>query len=68
MQIWAIHISNFKNQTFFNEEIILKVIKVGIPMALQNSFIALSLIALQRVVNEFGSDFITSYTIAKELN
>ena len=51
----------------YSKEIFLKVIKVGIPMALQNSFIALSLIALQRVVNEFGSDFVTSYTLVKRI-
>ena len=51
----------------YSKEIFLKVIKVGMPMALQNSFIALSLIALQRVVNEFGSDFVTSYTLVKRI-
>ena len=47
----------------YNQEIFLKVVKIGIPIALQNSFIAISLIALQRVVNEFGSDLVTAYTI-----
>ena len=52
---------------YYNNEIFKKVIKVGIPMALQNSFIALSLIAIQRVVNGFGSDFLTAYTIVKRI-
>ena len=67
--------ANYSNSYFrlemsdfnYSREIFLKVIKVGIPMALQNSFIALSLIALQRVVNEFGADFVTSYTIVKKV-
>ena len=52
-----------KSDFNYSQEIFLKVIKVGIPIALQNSFIAISLIALQRVVNEFGSDLVTAYTI-----
>ena len=67
--------ANFSNSYFnlnlkdfyYNNEIFKKVIKVGIPMALQNSFIALSLIAIQRVVNGFGSDFVTGYTIVKRI-
>ena len=51
-----------------NSEIFSKVIKVGIPMALQNSFIALSLIAIQRVINQFGSDYVTSFTIIGRIN
>lgn len=47
----------------FSPEIFFKVVKIGIPIALQNTFIAISLIALQRVVNEFGPDLVTAYTI-----
>jgi Na+-driven multidrug efflux pump len=52
----------------FNNDIFCKVVKVGIPMALQNSFIALSLIAIQRVINPFGSDYVTSFTIIGRIN
>ena len=52
----------------YNNEIFFKVVKVGIPMALQNSFIALSLIAIQRVINQFGSDYVTSFTIIGRIN
>ena len=51
----------------FSKEIFFRIIKVGLPMALQYSFIAFSLIALQRVVNEFGSDFVSSYTLVKRI-
>ena len=52
----------------YNHDIFYKVVKVGIPMALQNSFIALSLIAIQRVINQFGSDYVTSFTIIGRIN
>ena len=52
----------------YNNDIFCKVVKVGIPMALQNSFIALSLIAIQRVINPFGSDYVTSFTIIGRIN
>ena len=52
----------------FSFDIFVKVVKVGIPMALQNSFIALSLIAIQRVINQFGSDYVTSFTIIGRIN
>ena len=57
----------FKNFIYSND-ILYKVLKVGIPMALQNSFIALSLIAIQRVINQFGSDYVTSFTIIGRIN
>lgn len=46
---FRLEISDFN----FSQEIFLKILKIGIPMALQNFFIALSLIALKRLVNEF---------------
>lgn len=52
----------------YSNDIFYKVIKLGIPMALQNSFIALSLIAIQRVINPFGSDYVTSFTIIGRIN
>ena len=63
--------SYFRLQTkdfIFSNDIFTKVIKIGIPMALQNSFIALSLIAIQRVINQFGSDYVTSFTIIGRIN
>ena len=61
--IYAIYSNSYfrlKTEDFiYNNDIFKKVIKVGIPMALQNSFIALSLIAIQRVINQFGSDYVT---------
>ena len=56
-----------KSDFIFRKEIFFKVINVGIPVAGQNSLIAFSLIALQRIVNEFGSDFVTSFTIVARI-
>lgn len=36
-------------------------------MVLQNSFIVLSIIALQRIVHEFGTDFVSSYSHVKKI-
>ena len=55
--------SDFK----FNKDIFLKVLTVGIPVAGQSSLIAFSLIVLQRVVNKFGSDFVTSFTVVTRI-
>ncbi|AEY68086.1 MATE family efflux transporter [Clostridium sp. BNL1100] len=42
--------------------IIKKCFKIGIPVALQNSMIAISLVALQSVVNGFGKVAVAAYT------
>lgn len=66
--IFAIH----KNQYFrLNKEelkphrrIILMSIKLGVPIALQNSLISISMITLQSTVNTFGANVMAAYTIA----
>ncbi len=45
------------------KEIILQSYKLGIPVALQNSMIAVSCMALQGVVNTFGATVVSAYTI-----
>ena len=45
-----------------NLDIIDKAIRLGIPLALQNALIAFSCVALQRVVNSFGSSVMAAYT------
>lgn len=42
--------------------IIHKCIRIGIPVAIQNSMIAVSLVALQSVVNGFGEVAVAAYT------
>lgn len=50
-----------------NKEIILKSIRLGIPVALQNSMIAVSIMALQGIVNSFGATVMAAYTIASRV-
>lgn len=45
------------------KDIIFQSYKLGIPVALQNSMIAVSCIALQGVVNTFGATVVSAYTI-----
>lgn len=45
------------------KEIIFQSYKLGIPVALQNSMIAVSCMALQGVVNSFGATVVSAYTI-----
>lgn len=46
-----------------NPQIIINSIKLGVPIALQNSMIAVSCMVLQGVVNTFGATIMASYTI-----
>jgi putative MATE family efflux protein len=50
-----------------NWPIINKCIRIGIPVAAQNSMIALSLVALQRVVNSFGEIAVAAYTATNRI-
>ncbi|MBQ9885564.1 MAG: MATE family efflux transporter [Lachnospiraceae bacterium] len=50
-----------------NREICSKCIRVGVPIALQTSMISVSLIILQRVVNDFGDIVVTAFTISSRV-
>jgi len=45
-----------------SHSIIIKCIKIGVPVAAQSSLIAVSLVALQSVVNGFGEIAVAAYT------
>lgn len=45
-----------------DRDLIIKCIKIGVPVSLQNSLIALSCIALQKVVNGFGEVVVSAFT------
>lgn len=51
----------------FEVELLKKTLKVGLPVGLQNAMIALSLVALQAVVNGFGPSFVTAFTIVSRI-
>lgn len=46
----------------FNRDIVQQSFRIGLPMAAQNALIALSCIALQSVVNQFGAMVMAAYT------
>lgn len=46
-----------------HKPIIIRCMKLGIPMALQNSLIAISVMVLQSVVNTFGETVMATYTV-----
>ncbi len=52
----------------FDRSIFSKSIKIGIPSGLQQSFVALGMIALYRIVNDFGTDTIAAYSVAIRIN
>ncbi len=52
-----------KEQLRPQADIIVRSFKVGVPLALQNSMIAISCMALQGVVNTFGETVMAAYTI-----
>lgn len=54
---------NFKLQ----KEIARKSLRLGVPVALQNSLIAFSLIVLQAIVNGYGAKFTTAFTIVSRI-
>lgn len=51
-----------KEDMAINKEIIIKTVRIGIPLSLQFSMIAISCMALQRVVNGFGPVAIAAFT------
>lgn len=49
------------------KDIILQTIRLGIPVALQNSMIAISMMALQGIVNSFGETVMAAYTVVSRV-
>lgn len=56
-----------KENIRINSYIIKKSCRLGIPVALQNSLIAFSLIVLQRIVNSYGAAFTTAFTVVSRI-
>ena len=51
----------------FNKVLTLRIVKIGIPLSLQFSLIAISCMALQRVVNGFGSTAMAAFTATSRI-
>ncbi len=56
-----------KEDMKFNRMITGKIIKLGIPLSLQFSLIAISCMALQRVVNSFGETAMAAFTATSRM-
>ncbi len=52
-----------KEQLRMNPQIIANSFKIGVPIAMQNSMIAVSCMVLQGVVNTFGETVMAAYTV-----
>lgn len=66
----------YKSNTYFRlsrnnfrlqGDIAKKSLRLGVPVALQNSLISISLIVLQRVVNSYGASFTTAFTVVSRI-
>ncbi len=56
-----------KDDLKFNRSISLKVLKLGIPLSLQFSLIAISCMALQKVVNSYGKTAVAAFTATSRI-
>lgn len=52
----------------FDWEIFIKSVKIGVPSGLQQTFVSLGMIALLRIVNDFGTNVIAAYTVAGRID
>lgn len=50
-----------------DKEIANKCIRLGIPVALQNSFVSISMLALQSVINSFSVNIVAAYTAVNRI-
>lgn len=58
----------FSKEDFkFNKEIFIQTTKLGVPLSLQFSLIAISCMALQRVVNTFGAVAVAAFTATSRI-
>lgn len=50
-----------------NFKLLIGCVRLGIPVALQNSMIAVSLMALQGIVNQFGANVMAAFTVVSRV-
>lgn len=56
-----------KEEYVFDKELLLGIIKYGLPAAIQNSVMSLSFILIQRFVNYFGADMTAAYSVVNKI-
>jgi putative MATE family efflux protein len=52
----------------FNREIFVKSMKIGLPTGFQQTFVAVGMLALYKVVNMFGTTVIAAYAVAMRID
>ena len=69
--IYAIKMNSYfklkKEDFVISTQMMFKTLKLGIPMSLQFALIAVSTMALQRVVNEFGTTVVAAFTATSRI-
>lgn len=53
---------------YFDRDIFKKSLKIGLPSGFQQVFVAFGMVAILRIVNDFGTDTIAAYTIAGRID
>lgn len=56
-----------KDNFILKSSIFKKSLRLGVPVALQNSLISFSLIVLQAIVNSYGANFTTAFTVVSRI-
>lgn len=54
----------YRNDTWIQKDVVLKIIRIGIPAALSTSGVSVSVMFMQRAINGYGSGVVAAYTIA----
>lgn len=57
-----------KRELRINGKILRKVIKLGLPNAVQTSAVMLGIVVLQRIINDFGDNVIAAYSVGSKIN
>lgn len=52
----------------FDRDIFRKSVRIGLPSGLQQTFVALGMLALYSIVNKFGTDTIAAYSVAGRID
>lgn len=52
----------------FDKDIFLKSLKIGIPSGLQHTFVSIGMLALYRIVNDYGTSTIAAYSVAGRID
>jgi len=52
----------------FDKEIFVKSLKIGLPTGFQQTFVAVGMLALYKVVNMFGTSVIAAYSVAMRID